>query len=283
MSAVNDYLSLLPSTLQWVSNYLDSLSVVPWPFWVGGVFPVYVGVVYLFVWLQRGSAWPVRCIYPVTSRGNDCKMLVAGEWYRCRHHNWRAAYKYGHTVDTSIRRWQTVSKSGHVIDRRFEGAGFLGRKAAKETVLYRHGFARQPLDVLRLLPEAIPTVIKSLQLMRLRTPTAELQTDKPGSPRAQGAVAPELSIVIQATRLTAGAAFVGISVTILAILLSGLSKAITQWIATLAFVLAWAAVNAGVYNRRADWFGGTCVKALKWWSFVFVPVAIINLAFSATV
>ena len=66
---MNDYVSLLPSTLQWVAQLLTGVSPIPWPLWLGGLFPVYVAIVSVLVWFLRGTVWPVRCSYPVTSRG----------------------------------------------------------------------------------------------------------------------------------------------------------------------------------------------------------------------
>jgi hypothetical protein len=39
---VNDYLSLLPTTLAWIAERLDRVSPIPWPFWIGGLFPLYL-------------------------------------------------------------------------------------------------------------------------------------------------------------------------------------------------------------------------------------------------
>jgi hypothetical protein len=43
------------------------------------------------------------------------------------------------------------------------------------------------------------------------------------------------------------------------------------------FVLAWAAIRNGVYQREEDWPGGTCLAAPKWWAWAFVPVAAVGL------
>ncbi|WP_181063393.1 hypothetical protein [Nocardia nova] len=50
--------------------------------------------------------------------------------------------------------------------------------------------------------------------------------------------------------------------------------------ATLGFVLAWAATSAGVSGRSETWLKGACLKALKWWAGIFVPVGLLNLAFT---
>ncbi|NKY86366.1 hypothetical protein [Nocardia veterana] len=58
------------------------------------------------------------------------------------------------------------------------------------------------------------------------------------------------------------------------------AQSILQYVATLGFVLAWAATSAGVYSRSETWLKGACLKALKWWAGIFVPVALLNLAFT---
>jgi len=60
LEGINDYLSTLPQTLQWVSQALDGLTGVPWPLWIGGLFPLYFCALAVTVWILRGTAWPVR-------------------------------------------------------------------------------------------------------------------------------------------------------------------------------------------------------------------------------
>ncbi|MGH3865280.1 MAG: hypothetical protein ACRDQ4_03915 [Pseudonocardiaceae bacterium] len=57
-------------------------------------------------------------------------------------------------------------------------------------------------------------------------------------------------------------------------------RSVAQWVATLGFVLAWAAVSSGVYQKSDAWLYGACAKSLKWWGILFVPVAILNLVFA---
>lgn len=73
------------------------------------------------------------------------------------------------------------------------------------------------------------------------------------------------------------AAFAAIVLTIASIIASGLVQTAMQYLSTLGFVLAWAATSAGIYSRSAQWLKDTCLKAVKWWAFIFVPVAVINL------
>ncbi|MGH3851370.1 MAG: hypothetical protein ACRDR6_20195 [Pseudonocardiaceae bacterium] len=63
-------------------------------------------------------------------------------------------------------------------------------------------------------------------------------------------------------------------------LLHDAPRSATQWVATLGFVLAWAAVSSGIYHKNEEWLSGAWMKNLKWWGFLFVPVAILNLVFT---
>ncbi len=280
---MNDYLSTIPLVLAAIARRLDNISDVPWPLWVGGLFPLYLGMLYCILWFRRGSTWPVRCLYPVTARGRgqDCRNIVPGEWHRCRYHNWRANYRYGHNVDTSIRRWETVDKQGRPIDRPAHGIGFLRAVPGRATLLYYNSFTRPPIDVLKLIPQKVSTVASSLWAMRLRTPVKsnpaqEIRAGIQGVEVAEG-----LSTVVSATQFTLGAFLVAILGTGAAMLLDGYptAKAIVQWVAVLGFVLAWAAISRGVYYRRSDWLSSTCFTTVKWWAMVFVPVAAVAMIF----
>ncbi|QYN20887.1 hypothetical protein [Amycolatopsis sp. DSM 110486] len=54
-----------------------------------------------------------------------------------------------------------------------------------------------------------------------------------------------------------------IVLTSVAILVSGAAQTVLQYLATLGFVLAWAATCSGVYNRGEPWLRGACLKSLK--------------------
>ncbi|MGH3833269.1 MAG: hypothetical protein ACRDRS_23010 [Pseudonocardiaceae bacterium] len=89
----------------------------------------------------------------------------------------------------------------------------------------------------------------------------------------------ELSIV-QATRFATVAFFFALLATLISAFLHDAPRSAAQWVATLGFVLAWAAVSSGIYHKREDWLPGTLAKNLKWWALFFVPVAILNLVFT---
>lgn len=281
---VNDYLSLLPATLQWISNWLASITSVPWPLWIGGVFPFYVGSVSVILWMLRGRAWPVQCSYPRTSKGWPCRNWVPGEWARCRHHNRSRRYKYGHKV-VKIERWQTFNTHDEIIDRPERGVGTLRLRPSGATLLYEKGYVRRPIGVMTLLPGKIAAIWRRIKQARLRTPTTDAPEDLPHGQEIQAPsgkrtdVAEGLERVIRATQFATTAFCAATATTLLGALLEGAPETILHYLATLGFVLAWAATSAGIYARSETWLRHTCLKALKWWLSIFVPVGVLNLLF----
>lgn len=277
---MNDYLSLLPSTFQWVSESLGRITVVPWPLWLGLLFPIYAAGIIVFLWVMRGGFWPVRCIYPKTSKKWPCENWVPGEWYRCRYHNYRASYNFGHTVDTDIKRWQQVDRSGELVDSAAQGVGVLKTRPAGRALLYQNGYARKPWDVARIVPEFARKTYDRLRGASVRRRAAVAARPEDLWKRKND-VADGLPEVVRATRAALTAFAVGLAFTGVSILFEGPWQAAFQWLATLTLVVAWAAVNAGIYDRADDWIRRACVKALKWWAYIFAPVAIANLVFAA--
>ncbi|SEC39079.1 hypothetical protein SAMN04489729_1457 [Amycolatopsis lurida] len=275
---MNDYLSLLPSTLQWVSNQLGSVSAVPWPLWIGLLFPIYVAAISIVVWFLRGR-WLVHCAYPKTSRGWECRNWVPGEWSRCRHHNSRRSYRFGHSVNPNIRRWQTFGQGNVIIDRPEHGVGMLRLRPAGATLLYQRGYPRPPLSVLQQLPAAAAAAWRRIRQARLKEPVDDRQVERGiGSTRTD--VAEGLERVVAATRFAMVAFIAAIALTAVAVLLDGTAQTVLQYLATLGFVLAWAATSSGICSRSSNWLRGACLKSLKWWFFIFVPVAVLNLVFT---
>jgi hypothetical protein len=174
---MNDYLSTLPSTLQWVSETLDGISGIPWPLWLGGLFPLYLATLSVALWVMRGTTWPVSCAYPITSKRRPCRMPVPGEWYRCRHHNrerYHRSVSGGHTVDTKIPRWQQVDRRGRLVDKPAIGVGFIRTRPAGHTLLYEHGYTRTPRNVLRLLPRSAAKLWRRIRTVRLISEPREI-------------------------------------------------------------------------------------------------------------
>lgn len=276
---MNDYLSLLPSTLQWVSDQLGSVSNVPWPLWIGILFPLYVAAVSVMLWILRGRVWPVQCAYPKTSRGWECRMWVPGEWSRCRHHNRRRHYRFGHSVNPDLQRWQTFGKGDTVVERPERGVGLLRLRPAGATLLYQRGYPRPPRLVLRQLPAAATTAWRRITQARLKKPAADDRLEVPAA-ATRTDVAEGLERVVAATRFAIGAFVAAILLTVISVVADGPAQTVLQYLATLGFVLAWAATNSGIYGRSADWLRGACLKSVKWWSFIFVPVGVLNLVFT---
>ena len=73
-----------------------------------------------------------------------------------------------------------------------------------------------------------------------------------------------------------------LALTAVAILVDGQAQSNVPWLATLAFVLAWASAYAGIFKVEDDWRRGACIKPARWWAIIFVPVAVANLFFAAT-
>jgi hypothetical protein len=94
-------------------------------------------------------------------------------------------------------------------------------------------------------------------------------------------VAKELPAVIPATRFTVVAFSVALLATGVVVLLPTVPQAMTQWAAILGFTLAWAAISQGVYRGKLNWLSGTCLVALRWWIWTFVPVTAIGLLFGS--
>ena len=282
---MNGYLSLLPKTFQWIAERLSSLSGLPWPLWIGGLFPLYAAAVSVMLWVLRGNTWPVRCLYPFTSRHRPCEHWVPGEWYRCRHHNWRANYKYGHKVDPTIKRWQRADKKGNLAERPSIGSigmGVFRVRPAGHALLYENGYARKPMDVIKLVPEFAARIRRRLSGIRFREVSSEFSVvteTHAGFIEIKDDVAQGSLSVVQATQFATAAFFCALLATLISVFLHGAPRSAAQWVATLGFVLAWAAVSAGVYQKREDWLSGTLTKNLKWWALFFVPVAILNLIF----
>lgn len=280
---MNDYLSLLPTTLAWIAERLDGMSPIPWPFWIGGLFPIYIAALSIVLWFMRGAVWRVRCAYPVTSRRRDCRELVAGEWSRCRHHNKRATYGFGHTVDEKIRRWERVTRDGEIVDRGSRGVGLIRLRPQGDTLLYRNGYTRRPVDVLRILPDYWYRLRAVVVGVRRRIVGGSLPEADDGGPpvlEADLAVTGDLETVVRATRFALVVFAIGLLTAVVAVPFDGSLRIVLQYVSTLALVMAWAATSTGFFRRDDAWLSGACVTAAKWWARIFVPVAVINLLFA---
>lgn len=281
---MSDYLSLLPSTFVLISKWLTSRVGPWWPTWIGALFPLYAATLSFVVWILRGRAWPVRCLYPWTQERWPCENWVAGEWFRCHVHNKVRYYKHhgGHWVDPSIKRWQIGDYStGTLVDRPTGGIGFIRFNPVDHALLYRNGYARRPLDVVTALPEYIGEGYRRLRTASIReSPDSPMQDLILGRQGVRDATAENLHSVVRATRFALYSFAVALLSSLVGIVLPTPWQSILQWIGTLGFVCAWSALSSGIWQRCEDWLTNSCWKTLKWWLTIFVPVMIINLFLS---
>ncbi|WP_158684416.1 hypothetical protein [Amycolatopsis orientalis] len=182
-------------------------------------------------------------------------------------------------MNPDLQRWQTFGKNGTIVERPERGVGLLRLRPAGATLLYQHGYPRPPRLVLRQLPSSAAAASQRIKKARLKNPV-------PSSPRealtgsARTDVAEGLERVVSATRFATGTFVAAILLTAAAVLVDGAAQTVLQYLATLGFVLAWAATNSGIYRRSANWLKGACLKSLKWWLSIFVPVGVLNLVFT---
>ena len=289
LEGMNDYLSTLPSTLQWISETLDGLTGVPWPLWIGGLFPIYFAALVVTVWILRGTAWPVRCIYPKTERKIPCRNFVPGEWHRCGKHNKRVFHRSvgrnGHWVDPKMPRWKQADDRGNLVDAPAKGVGFIRTRPVGHTLLYEHGYTRKPGNAAAIFPEFWQNLWRRIRSISLRNPRDD-DSQESGNPdtvvEARDPMVSGLDDVVKATRFALAAFIAALLVTGIGIAFKDFPKtqALIYVLATLAFVLAWASVNSGIRLREWDWLGRSCKKSLIWWSKIFAPVAVLNVVFT---
>lgn len=267
--------------MQWVSQSLGRISPIPWPLWLGSLFPLYAAVFSIFLWSMRGTTWPVRCIHPDTVKKRPCEQWVAGEWYRCRYHNQPHLYRHGR-VDTSIRRWQgrSADRNRAVVDLPATGQGIWRRRPPGIALFYQNGYVRTPGDVIRIAPFCIRRTVQRLSAVRLRLAGGSDSDSVAPALAARNALADKLDIVSAATRFAAVSFGAGLLLTLVSVVVSDIWVPVAQWLATLGFVVAWAAISSGVYLREELWLGRACMKSFKWWAYIFVPVAVLNIAFT---
>jgi hypothetical protein len=120
----------------------------------------------LIIWFLRGVVWPVRCKHPATTvrhnGDNACRVWVAGEWSYCRHHNKKYTNSNNQLVDPKLPRWKTMSR-GKVVDR--TDVRGLNNKVS---LLFYHGYARKPLQVLNALPDIIIELRRNVKVVITR-------------------------------------------------------------------------------------------------------------------
>jgi hypothetical protein len=275
-----DFLVFLAQSLSIFGRRLSSASPVPWPLLIAALLPAYVAVLSTVIWWMRGRIWQVRCAYPNTTRGHACRNPVIGEWSRCHHHRGRRQRRTDqHVVVPELRRWETVTRSGHVSSRDDEvGRGVLRMNGRASTLLYRRGFARPPMDVRRILPAWWREVLELARVAQRRlralrdTPRRWRTVLWPAPPQVAG-VADRLPIVIRATRASVYTVAAGLVFVLLA---ATLPQAATQYVnygSALFFVSAWAILKQGVWLADDEWMRLAAKDTWRWaWPFLLFSV-----------
>jgi hypothetical protein len=258
---VQDFLVFLAQSLRLTGQYLDHhLQPVPWPLAIAVLLPFYAMALSAFVWWMRGTAWPVLCSYPVTTKRRPCGNTVPGEWHRCRLHrrSWQRRTD-GHVVVAGLRRWKTVTRSGSVVLSDKVGRGLVRLHGKSSTLLYRRGFARPPSDVLRFLPDWWRETQQRWReargrLRHVRTSPGSWRTILwSHSPLSEG-VADRLAVVVVATRTSLYLVACGLCLVVLAIALPSGAAQYVDYAAAVCFVMTWAVLKEGVWLADERWF-----------------------------
>ena len=279
---MNDFLVFLGGFLRLFGLFgkrLSDITPIPWPLWIALLLPLYTAGLSLLIWSWRGRLWRVTCAYPVTTRGHPCRNRVPGEWSRCHLHRrtWRRSTD-GHVVTTGLRRWQTLTRSGQVIERRdVMGRGLVRLNGQTSTLLFRRGYARPPTDVLRYLPtwwresrEQWRDVQARLHEIRM-TPSSWRAVFWPV--RTIEGVADRLSIVVPATRASIYAIALGLFVVVIAVISPSTVAEYVNYVAALCFVVTWAVLKEGVLQADAKWRSLAAKDVWNWaWPFLSFSV-----------
>jgi hypothetical protein len=281
---MGDFLTFLAQSLGVFSRWMSSRSPVPWPLTLAVLFPAFAASMSTWIWWMRGTAWPLYCDYPVTVKKYPCRNVVTGEWFRCRVHNLRWTRRTDrHVVEASLRRWQTVDRTGAVVDRpNVVGRGFIRLSSNQSTLLYRKGFARPPMDVIRFLPAWYRAA--SGQWHRLVEVWRELRSGQwswrrlvgvEKSPEIRPALAGTLPGVIGATRVALLLCASGLLAVGVAELLGTGARTALQYAAALSFVATWAVLKEGIWLAEPRW-SALAIRTTWRWALPFFAFSVIG-------
>lgn len=160
MNVIENFGLYLVRAFGFLAQWLGTATApLPWPLVMAIAAVPLLFIANLIIWFLRGTVWPVRCKYPVTTKraGGDsaCRKSVAGEWNYCRHHNKRKTTDAGKIiVDPRLPRWQTI-QGGERVDRTD-----IRTISSSVSLLFYRGFTRSP----RQVREAIPSVLSELKV-----------------------------------------------------------------------------------------------------------------------
>lgn len=278
---MGDFVVFLARALSKSSQFYNLLSPVSWPLLVFALVPLYIVALSLFVWIMRGNIWPVSCAYPKTTKKHACKNAVAGEWRRCHVHRRRRLRKTdGHVIVANLRRWQTVTRGGQIIDRRDQiGRGVWRARGRASTLLFRYGYARHPMDVAKFLPN---WYIESRELGRrsygqIREFFSEPSAWKKvffGAKPVVGGVSERLPVVIRASRASVYLSVGGLSFVGLAYLMNNEASPYIEYLAAACFLGTWASLKQGVWYAESMWAKRAWRDVFAWgWPFALFSVA----------
>ncbi|MGW2664431.1 hypothetical protein ACWCW7_26025 [Nocardia tengchongensis] len=267
---------------------LDHLSPwgIPWPLTFALVFPIIALILASLVWWSRGTSWPVRCDYPITTTGHPCRNRVWGEWRRCHHHR-PGTHRRGSREVRKLLRWQTVQRGGRLIERQdIRGHGFLRARSEVRGLLYYRGFARPPRNVIGFwrtwMSERRDGLTKLVSQFRQVGGLRSFFAGTVDSTVRVG-VSDRLPQVIWASRLTLLLAITGLALVGFAVWRNyGPDEVLVNYTATFAFIAAWAVARSGIWDGatatsanppRGDWLRKAALHSVRWFgSFMIISV-----------
>lgn len=279
---MDDVFDLAGQSLTILALWLDKVSPVPWPLFIGFLFLPLVVWLRWSLWFLRGGTWPVYCKYFHTQQARSdkpCRVIVAGEWRYCRHHNRPKKMADGHLCDPGIPRWQSRIR-GRVIERDdIRGVGFVSLLSNRETLLFYKGIARRPGDVWRGVPALPSRFSDGLRLIR----DMSWRDVMLGSGSSPSGVTERMPRVVTATRWTLSAFAAALLLVVITVFFpDGPWRRSFQYLSTASFFLAWSAVQLGIWKKPEDeprWKWAAIRNTLKAVGMLVV-VALISLLVS---
>ncbi|MBO0885519.1 MAG: hypothetical protein J2P17_35335 [Mycobacterium sp.] len=278
-----DVLDLAGQSIGIFAIWLSRLcSPLPWPLVIGLLFLPLMAGFRIALWVLRGTVWPVPCKYFHTQqprRDKACRTPVAGEWHYCYHHFRPKLMSDGHRCDPrNVRRWQRKTRAGVIVDRTdIRGVGFVSLLSKRNTLLFHHGIARWPRDVVRdLFRETIPQLGRDLKQLRKLQPK-RLVPNRGGITDVPRGVADRMPQVVRATRIAIVAILAGLALTAISVILTGGWQRIVQFGATAGYAVAWNHLRFGAFNKddkiRKNFITAAVKDTLKSMA-VFVAIAL---------
>lgn len=255
-------------------------SPIPWPLFIALFFLPFVAAFRTWLWIMRGTFWPVTCKYFHTQqRRSDkaCRTPVLGEWWYCRHHMFPKTMSDGHVCDPSIPRWQKRVK-GRLLERTdIRGVGFISLISNRETLLFYKGISRRPWQIgdgIREIPSRARGAWQRLRSVRIS------HIFKRKESAAPLAVAERMPRVVSATRGVLTSFSIGLIAVVVSVLVRQPMQAVPQYCATMAFILAWEFLRFGVAKDPSEeerWMKSALVSSTKAFGVLIILALIGNI------